>query len=140
MLATRTTRSDIYHATPVPSAGRRSLPVGGAVCRSHLDFRDGDRVALELAGYLDRVARVGSEILVVLIRDRQDLAVDDQHVLGAAADTRLRTLAIGHHAVALRRFFVLGATGTVADLAGPGLLGRAGNGGDQQQGGDGRRE
>ena len=67
--------------------------------------------------------RVGREILVVLIRDLQDLAVDHEHVFRSAADARLRALAVRHLALTLGRLFVLRAAGAVADLAGPGLFG-----------------
>ena len=57
----------------------------------HLDRRDRDRVALHLARDLDGVAGVRGEVLVVLIRDLQDLAVDDQDVASTRRDARLRT-------------------------------------------------
>src|SRR5262245_29379201 len=66
--------------------------------------------------------RVRLEIVEVLVRDLEHLAVDDERELRTAADARERALAIGHLALAFSGLLVLRAAQVVADLSLPCLF------------------
>src|SRR3954451_14734983 len=63
----------------------------------------------------------------VLVVDRIDFALADEHVFAAALHAGHRAIVIAHRLSAmLGRAFVFGAAIAVADLSGPGLGGKSG--------------
>jgi hypothetical protein len=123
------------HIEPAPEIGGVIVPDLRRVLLSRhfprrLDIADPDgSIRLHIAGQLDRLASLFREARVILIFNRINFAIADEDVFPAGLYAGFRTLPIRHfRATVLGRHLVRCTAHAIADLAGPCLFGKTGDG------------